>query len=100
MKINRRSNFDEHLSKRFEDKDFKKAFLEHQQAFSLGAEITRLRKSEGLSQGQLAVRVGMHKQNIARLERLTYESFTLKTLHRIAVALGKRLEVRFVELHQ
>jgi DNA-binding XRE family transcriptional regulator len=97
--MNRQSNFDKELRKKLEDKEFKEAFLEKQQAMKLGAEIAQLRKIAGLSQIQLADRAGMHKQNIARIENPDYSAFTLTTLQRIAVALGMKLEVNFVKAH-
>jgi transcriptional regulator with XRE-family HTH domain len=64
---------------------------------NVGAEIFSARKAAGLTQKQLAERVGMHQSAIARLEDADYDGHSLKTLERIAAALGKQIEIRFVE---
>jgi transcriptional regulator with XRE-family HTH domain len=59
--------------------------------------IHEARSAAGLTQQQLAERVGMHQSAIARLEDADYDGHSLKTLERIAFAFGKRIEIRFVE---
>jgi len=89
--------FDEYLSKKLKDPVFRGVFLRQREELRLGIEIARLRKELGISQSELAERAGMRKQNVARLERPDYRSFTLSSLERIALALGRRLKVRFVQ---
>ncbi len=66
----------------------------------LNAEIARkiydLRTKAGLSQRELAKRVGTSASAICRLEDADYEGHSLFMLKRIAEALDKRLEIRFV----
>jgi DNA-binding XRE family transcriptional regulator len=57
-----------------------------------------LRKRAGLTQKQLAELVGTTHTAISRLENDDYEGHSLAMLRRIAAALGKRVEVRFVPL--
>ena len=64
---------------------------------NVGAEIFQARAAAGLTQRQLADRVGMQQSAIARLENADYDGHSLKTLERIALALGKRVEIRFVD---
>jgi len=54
------------------------------------------RTRAGLTQKQLAERVGTTQSVIARLEDADYEGHTLRMLDRIAAALGQRVEVTFV----
>ena len=49
-----------------------------------------------LTQKQLAERVGTTQSVIARLEDADYEGHSLSMLQRIAAAVNKRFEVRFV----
>jgi ribosome-binding protein aMBF1 (putative translation factor) len=65
----------------------------------VGSEILAARTRVGLTQKQLADRVGMHQSAIARLEDADYDGHSLKTLERIASALGKRVQVSFVDQH-
>lgn len=66
----------------------------------LNAEIARriydLRTKAGLSQRELAKRVGTTASTICRLEDADYEGHSLSLLKRIAEALDKRVEIRFV----
>ena len=67
---------------------------------AINAEIARkiygLRTKAGLTQQQLASRVGTTKSAICRLEDADYDGHSLSMLKRIAEALDKRVEIRFV----
>ncbi len=58
--------------------------------------IVELRTAAGLSQRQLAKRVGTTASVICRLEDADYEGHSLAMLRRVATALEKRVEIRFV----
>lgn len=58
--------------------------------------IYDLRIGAGLTQAQLAARVGTTASVISRLEDADYEGHSLSMLRRIAAAVGKRAVVRFV----
>ena len=58
--------------------------------------IYDLRAGAGLSQKELASRVGTTQSVISRLEDADYDGHSLKMLQRISAALGRRLEIRFV----
>jgi DNA-binding XRE family transcriptional regulator len=55
-----------------------------------------LRTQAGLSQRQLAQLVGTTASVICRLEDADYEGHSLAMLRRIAAALNKRVEIRFL----
>ncbi len=55
-----------------------------------------LRKKAGLTQQELAEKVGTKASVISRLEDADYQGHSLSMLRRIAEALGKRVEIRFV----
>ncbi len=57
-----------------------------------------LRTKAGLSQRELAKKVGTTASAICRLENADYEGHSLSMLRRIAAAMHKRLEIRFVEI--
>lgn len=59
--------------------------------------IHDVRVEQGLTQKQLAEKVGTQQPVIARLEDADYEGHSLSMLNRIAEKLGKRLEIRMVE---
>ena len=54
------------------------------------------RTRAGLTQKELADLIGTRQSVIARLEDADYEGHSLSMLQRIAAALNKRLEIRFV----
>jgi ribosome-binding protein aMBF1 (putative translation factor) len=56
------------------------------------------RSEAGLTQRQLAQRIGTRQSVIARLEDADYEGHSLSMLKRIATALGKRLEIRLTPI--
>jgi ribosome-binding protein aMBF1 (putative translation factor) len=62
----------------------------------LARKIHDLRTDAGLTQKQLADRVGTTSSVISRLEDADYRGHSLAMLRRIAAALGKRVEIRFV----
>ncbi len=62
--------------------------------------IFELRKQAGLTQAQLAKMVGTTASVISRLEDADYEGHSLAMLRRIAAALDKRVEIRFVPVRR
>jgi len=58
--------------------------------------IHQARTEAGLSQRQLADRVGTTASVICRLEDGSYEGHSMAMLRRVADGLGQRVEVRFV----
>lgn len=72
------------------------SFEEKLAGAAIGGQVHRLRTRAGLSQRQLAARVGTTASVICRLEDADYEGHSLAMLRRIAAALNKRVEVRFV----
>ena len=70
----------------------------------INADIARkiydLRTKAGLSQRQLAKKVGTTASVICRLEDTDYDGHSLSLLKRIAEALDKRVEIRFVSMRR
>ncbi len=58
--------------------------------------IYDMRTQAGLTQRQLAAKLKTSPSVICRLEDADYEGHSLAMLRRIAAALGKRIEIRFV----
>ena len=58
--------------------------------------IFQLRQSSGLSQVELARRVGTTQSVISRLEDADYEGHSLAMLIRIAAAVEHRVDIRFL----
>lgn len=63
----------------------------------VGQLIHDARIAAGLTQEELARRIGSDQAVISRLEDADYERHSLAMLRRIAHALGKTLDIRFVD---
>jgi len=76
-----------------EDPERAAAFEEELSAADIATQIYNLRKRAGLSQRQLAARVGTTASVICRLEDSDYEGHSLSMLKRIAAALGRQVRI-------
>lgn len=72
------------------------AFEEEVANREVAQRIYELRQQAGLSQMELAKRVGTTQSVISRLEDADYEGHSLAMLNRIAAAVERRVEIRFV----
>lgn len=60
-------------------------------------ELQRALREAGLSQSELARRLGVKQPSIARLFSPNYDGHSVRSLREIADALGYRLEIRLVK---
>ncbi len=63
----------------------------------VGHAIHNARVKAGLTQKELARLIGSDQSVVSRLEDANYSGHSLTMLRRIASALGKRLDIRFVD---
>lgn len=77
-----------------------KALEEARADDEVARKIFELRKKAGLTQAQLAKMIGTTASVISRLEDADYEGHSLAMLRRIAAALDKRVEIRFVPVRR
>lgn len=71
--------------------------VEHEQAnLDIARKIYELRTKAGLSQADLASKIGIPQSVISRLEDADYEGHSFSMLNRVAAALEKRVEIRIV----
>ena len=83
----------------YEGRPDRLAMLEEERANDeIARKIYALRTQAGLTQRVLAKRVGTTASVICRLEDADYEGHSLAMLRRIAAALNKRVEIRFVSV--
>jgi transcriptional regulator with XRE-family HTH domain len=91
--MNQQTNFDEYLKKPLKDSDFAKRFKKAGQAWDVAMQLASLRKDAGLSQKELARKVGTSQQQISRLESPSYQGHSLSMLRRVAEVLGAKVHV-------
>ena len=91
--MKRKTNFDLYLEEQLKDADFAERFKRASEAWDVALQLAALRKESGLSQKELAKRVGTSQQQISRLESLSYEGHSLSMLRRVAEVLGATVHV-------
>jgi DNA-binding XRE family transcriptional regulator len=74
------------------DKAFAKDFDRGYEDFKIGVILKQVREEAGLSQSQLAQKIGTQKTSISRIENHA-EDIKLSTLEKVALALGRQLRV-------
>lgn len=88
-------DLDRLLAQNSSDPEFAEGYERGYQAFKLGAMLLAARQEAGLTQVEVARRLGTHKSAISRMENHA-EDIRLSTLQRYAEAIGcfLRLELR------
>jgi len=87
------SDLDRYIkSRKKTDPEFARGFDEGYQDFKIGVILKQAREEAGLTQEQLADRVGTQKTAISRIENHA-EDIKLSTIQKVAKALGKNLEI-------
>ena len=77
------------------DKDFADGYDEGYRNFKIGVLFRATREQAGLTQEEVAKRLGTKKSAISRIENHA-EDIRLSTLHKYAKALGKKVNVEIV----
>jgi DNA-binding XRE family transcriptional regulator len=91
--MRQRTNFDLYLEEQLKDPDFAERFKKAGEAWDVAIKLASLRKSSGMSQKELAKRVGTSQQQISRLESPSYEGHSLSMLRRVVDVLGASIHI-------
>ncbi len=91
--MKRQTNFDLYLEEQLRDADFVERFRKAGEAWDVALKLASLRKASGLSQKELAKRIGTSQQQISRLESPSYEGHSLSMLRRVADVLGASIHI-------
>jgi ribosome-binding protein aMBF1 (putative translation factor) len=81
-----------------DDPEQQEAFQHALADYDVARKIYDLRTKAGFSQRELARRIGTTASVICQLEDADYQGHSLLMLRRIAAALHKRVEIRFVPI--
>jgi len=84
----------EDIRERMKDPAFKKAWRDLDAEFELLESIIKAREAAGLTQEELARRMGTKQPALSRLERGGFQKANIETLRKIAEALNGRLIVK------
>jgi DNA-binding XRE family transcriptional regulator len=92
-------DYERYFKRALKEPAFRKALAEADEDPFLEAayRLIALRKELGLTQNQLARKVGVSQQALARLESPNYKGHSLRSLHKIARACGMKLSLSFAK---
>ena len=82
------TNWDRYYAGQMSDPRIHQLVEEELRALRVGVELARLRREAGLTQTQLAAKVGMSAPNISRIESSPAQNVTLQTLVKLFGSLG------------
>lgn len=83
------------IEKKLTKKSFRKSFEKEVEKLSIGEQLTELRLKAGLTQAQVARKVGTTASAISRYENAEYDRYEYNTLKKIASACGAEMELVF-----
>jgi transcriptional regulator with XRE-family HTH domain len=90
-----KTEWDQYLEQQLAHPAVRQAFEEETQVLSIGMELARQRKRKGMTQAELAKKIGTSTPQLSRTERRP-ENVNMRTLIRYAEAVGMNLDVRLV----
>lgn len=99
MKKIKLTTFDSYKRQALKDPAFRIALQEptDDPFLDVAYRLIMLRRELGFTQAQLARRIHISQQALARLESLTYKGHSLRSLEKIARACGRKLRIEFVK---
>jgi transcriptional regulator with XRE-family HTH domain len=95
MNRKRNDDFNAYLHEQLKDPMFAAVYEEEAEKVDLAIKLLKIRQTAGLSQKELAERIGTTQSVIARMENPEYSGYSVRMLRRIAAALGARLTIDF-----
>lgn len=90
-----KTEWDSYLDQQLANPAVRRAYEEETQVLSIGMELARQRKSKGMTQAELARKIGTSTPQLSRTERRP-ENVNMRTLIRYAEAVGMNLDIRLV----
>ncbi|MEW6109506.1 MAG: helix-turn-helix transcriptional regulator [Nitrospirota bacterium] len=85
----------EHIREKMKDPEFKKAWHDLDTEFELLESMIKARAKAGVTQEELARKIGTKQPALSRLERGGFRKATVETLNKIAKALDTKLVIKF-----
>ena len=84
------SSFDDWRDKFLSDPENRRIYEEEAAKKELWLQLVEARQAAGLTQKELAERIGVSQAQVARMEKSGYDSYTLTSLRRYLAALGDK----------
>jgi DNA-binding XRE family transcriptional regulator len=89
------TTWDRYVKKELRKPAVKKAYEEETRVLKIGLELANQRRRKGLTQAEVAQRIGTSAPQLSRTERRP-ENANMRTLIRYAAAVGMDLDIRLV----
>jgi DNA-directed RNA polymerase specialized sigma subunit len=86
--------FEEDKARAFADPEFRAIYKVESAKKELWLQLVEARQAAGLTQQEVARRLGISQAQVARIEKRGYEAYTLRTLQRYVEALGDQFTLR------
>jgi DNA-binding XRE family transcriptional regulator len=90
-----KTEWDRYLDQQLDKPTVRQAYEEETKVLSIGMELAKQRKRQGMTQAELAKKIGTSTPQLSRTERRP-ENVNMRTLIRYAEAVGMNLDVRLV----
>jgi DNA-binding XRE family transcriptional regulator len=81
--------YEDYLAKQMADPEFRATYEEEAAKKDLWLQLVEARRTAGLTQQEMAERLGVSQAQVARIEKRGYDTYTLNTLRRYISALGE-----------
>jgi DNA-binding XRE family transcriptional regulator len=88
--------YDAYWERQMADPEFRRVYEEEAAKKDLWLQLVEARQSTGLTQAELGQRLGVSQAQVARLEKRSYDAYSLNSLRRYVAALGEHftLDIR------
>lgn len=86
--LHKENNYEDWREKFLADPENRQIYEEEAAKKELWLQLVEARQSAGLTQKELAERIGVSQAQVARMEKSGYDSYTLNSLRRYLAALG------------
>jgi HTH-type transcriptional regulator/antitoxin HipB len=90
-----KTEWDRYLDQQRINPTVRQAYEEETKVLSIGVQLAKQRKRKGLTQAELAKKIGTSTPQLSRTERRP-ENVNMRTLIRYAEAVGMNLDVRLI----
>lgn len=92
-----KDDYDKYLDVQLEKKSFKREWEALEPEYIIMKAIIEARTSQGLTQKELSLRSGIAQGDISKIENGNANP-SIKTLQRLATAMGKCLRIEFIDV--
>jgi DNA-binding XRE family transcriptional regulator len=90
-----KTEWDNYLDQQLASPAVRQAYEEETKVLSIGMQLAKLRKRKGMTQAELAKKIGTSTPQLSRTERRP-ENVNMRTLIRYAEAVDMNLDIRLV----